>query len=45
MALLKDLNWRHAVKAYDSSKKVSKEDVRKIVYLLKSAISEKILNR
>ncbi|WP_339886743.1 NAD(P)H-dependent oxidoreductase [uncultured Flavobacterium sp.] len=31
MALIEDLNWRHAVKAYDSSKKVSKEDINKIV--------------
>lgn len=31
MALLEDLNWRHAVKAYDSTKKVSKENVDKIV--------------
>lgn len=31
MALLDDLKWRHAVKAYDSSKKVSKEDIEKIV--------------
>lgn len=31
MALLEDLHWRHAVKAYDPSKKVSTEDIRKIV--------------
>ncbi|WP_338378675.1 NAD(P)H-dependent oxidoreductase [uncultured Flavobacterium sp.] len=31
MGLIEDLNWRHAVKAYDSSKKVSKEDIDKIV--------------
>ena len=31
MALIEDLNWRHAVKAYDSTKKVSKEDIDKIV--------------
>ncbi|WP_026976270.1 NAD(P)H-dependent oxidoreductase [Flavobacterium tegetincola] len=31
MALIQDLNWRHAVKAYDSTKKVSKEDIDKIV--------------
>lgn len=30
MALLEDLNWRHAAKAYDPSKKVSPEDIRKI---------------
>lgn len=31
MALLEDLNWRHAVKAYDATKKVRKEDIDKIV--------------
>ena len=31
MALLGDLNWRHAVKAYDATKKVSKENIDKIV--------------
>lgn len=31
MALLEDLNWRHAVKAYDATKKVSKENIDKIV--------------
>ena len=31
MNLLEILNWRHAVKAYDSTKKVSKEDIDKIV--------------
>lgn len=31
MALIKDLNWRHAVKAYDATKKVSKENIDKIV--------------
>jgi len=31
MALINDLNWRHAVKAYDPSKKVSKEDLAKII--------------
>ncbi|TDE03338.1 NAD(P)H-dependent oxidoreductase [Flavobacterium sandaracinum] len=31
MALLEDLNRRHAVKAYDATKKVSKEDIDKIV--------------
>lgn len=31
MALIEDLNWRHAVKAYDATKKVSKEDIDKIV--------------
>ena len=28
MSLIEDLNWRHAVKAYDPSKKVSEEDLR-----------------
>lgn len=31
MSLIEDLNWRHAVKAYDSKKKVSEEDVNKIL--------------
>lgn len=31
MALLKDLEWRYATKKYDSNKKVSQEDVDKIV--------------
>ncbi len=31
MALLEDLNWRHAVKAYDSTKKVSTENIDKII--------------
>lgn len=31
MPLLEDLNWRHAVKAYDPTKKVSEEDIDKIV--------------
>ncbi|WP_419868175.1 nitroreductase family protein [Chryseobacterium sp. CT-SW4] len=31
MSLLEDLNWRHAVKAYDPSKKVSQEDLNKIL--------------
>ncbi|WP_428232652.1 NAD(P)H-dependent oxidoreductase [Flavobacterium sp.] len=31
MSLIEDLNWRHAVKAYDSTKKVSEEDVNKIL--------------
>lgn len=31
MNLLENLNWRHAVKAYDASKKVSKEHIDKIV--------------
>lgn len=31
MSLIEDLNWRHAVKAYDPTKKVKKEDIDKIV--------------
>ena len=31
MALIEDLNWRHAVKAYDSTKKVSAANIDKIV--------------
>lgn len=31
MSLIEGLEWRHAVKAYDSSKKVTTEDISKIV--------------
>jgi nitroreductase len=31
MALIEDLNWRHAVKAYDPAKKVSEGDLDKIL--------------
>jgi nitroreductase/dihydropteridine reductase len=31
MSLIEDLNWRHAVKAYDSEKKVSQNDLNKIL--------------
>lgn len=31
MSLLENLQWRHAVKAYDPTRKVSKEDIEKIV--------------
>lgn len=31
MSLIEDLNWRHAVKAYDSTKKVSQEDLNTIL--------------
>jgi len=31
MSLIEDLNWRHAVKAYDLEKKVSQEDLNKIL--------------
>ncbi len=31
MSLIQDLKWRHAVKAYDSSKKVSQEDLYTIL--------------
>ena len=31
MSLLENLNWRHATKAYDPSKKISEEDLIKII--------------
>lgn len=31
MSLIENLNWRHAVKAYDSSKKISEQDLNKIL--------------
>lgn len=31
MSLIEDLKWRHAVKAYDPERKVSQEDIDKIV--------------
>ncbi len=31
MALIEDLNWRHAVKAFNPDKKVSEENVEKII--------------
>lgn len=31
MSLIEDLNWRHAVKAYDPAKKVSQEDLNTIL--------------
>ena len=31
MSLIDNLNWRHAVKAYDPSKKVSEEHIAQIV--------------
>ena len=31
MSLIEDLDWRHAVKAYDPTKKLSQEDLMKIV--------------
>lgn len=31
MSLIQDLNWRHAVKAFDPSKKVSEENIDKIL--------------
>ena len=31
MSLIENLNWRHAVKAFDPSKKVSEEKVEKII--------------
>ncbi|WP_337965572.1 NAD(P)H-dependent oxidoreductase [uncultured Flavobacterium sp.] len=37
MSLIEDLNWRHAVKAYDSTKKVSGEDLDKILEVARLA--------
>jgi len=37
MSLIENLNWRHAVKAYDSTKKVSKEDLNKILEVARLA--------
>ncbi|MGZ5263798.1 MAG: NAD(P)H-dependent oxidoreductase [Kaistella sp.] len=31
MSLIEDLKWRHAVKAYDSTKKVSQEDLNSVL--------------
>ena len=31
MALLEDFNWRHAVKAFDPTKKVSQENIVKFI--------------
>lgn len=31
MSLIEDLNWRHAVKAYDPTKKVDEKDIDKII--------------
>ncbi|MBO6762792.1 MAG: nitroreductase family protein, partial [Roseivirga sp.] len=31
MALIEDLNWRYAVKAFNPEKKVSEENVEKII--------------
>ena len=31
MSLIENLNWRHAVKAYDPTKKVSQEDLNTIL--------------
>lgn len=31
MSLIEDLNWRHAVKAFDPTKKVSQENIDKII--------------
>ncbi|SMP23275.1 NAD(P)H-dependent oxidoreductase [Chryseobacterium profundimaris] len=31
MSLIEDLNWRHAVKAYDPTKKLKEEDLNKIL--------------
>lgn len=37
MSLIEDLNWRHAVKAYDPNKKVSEEDLNKILEAIRLA--------
>lgn len=37
MALLEDLKWRHAVKAYDPNKKVKQEDIDAIVEAMRLA--------
>ena len=43
MSLLEDLNWRHAVKAYDPTKKVSEENINNIISLLKREITQQEL--
>lgn len=37
MSLLEDLQWRHAVKAYDPMKKVAQEDLDKILEAIRLA--------
>lgn len=37
MSLIENLNWRHAVKAYDPSKKVSEENIDKIIEVARLA--------
>ncbi len=37
MALLEDLNWRHALKGYDTTKQVSVEDLQKIIEAMRLA--------
>ncbi len=37
MALLDDLNWRHATKAYDPSKKINQQDLDKILQAIRLA--------
>ncbi len=37
MSLIEDLNWRHAVKAYDSTKKVTEADLNKILEVARLA--------
>lgn len=39
MSLVEHLQWRHAVKAYDASKKVSKENIEKIIEAVRLAPS------
>ncbi len=37
MALLEDLNWRHALKGYDTEKQVSVEDLGKVIEAMRLA--------
>ena len=37
MSLIENLNWRHAVKAFDPNKKVSEENVEKIIEAVRLA--------
>ena len=37
MSLIADLNWRHAVKAFDPAKKVSQENIDKIIEAIRLA--------
>ena len=37
MSLIENLNWRHATKAYDPERKVSEENVNKILEAAKQS--------